>query len=151
MVNARCLVVLPVLVNFATCTLAGGDVCRIEVKNIYGKPMPLQVEIADTEALRMKGLMDRKKLPWNRGMLFVFDKPARQNFWMKNTFIPLSIAYIGTNGVINEIYDMKPLDTSVIYPSTLPAHYALEVNRGWFEKNNITRGCSVVLHGCVSK
>jgi len=137
--------------HITACTLTGGDVCRIEINNRYGKPVPLQVEIADTVPLRMKGLMERKKLSWDRGMLFVFEKPARQNFWMKNTHIPLSIAYISAGGVINEIYDMKPLDGSVTYPSARPARYALEVNRGWFEKNNITRGCSIVLNGCVSK
>jgi uncharacterized membrane protein (UPF0127 family) len=151
MVNPTGLIILFVLIQLAANQMTGGNDCRIEVYSTYGKPVPLQVEIADSEPLRMKGLMDRKKLPWDRGMLFVFEKPAHQNFWMKNTYIPLSIAYISSSGVINEIYDMKPLDTSVTYPSTRPARYALEVNQGWFEKNNITRGCSIVLHGCVSK
>jgi uncharacterized membrane protein (UPF0127 family) len=151
MINARCAILLLVFMQTAACQATGGEACRIEINNRYGKPVPLQVEIADTEPLRMKGLMDRKKMSWDRGMLFVFEKPARQNFWMKNTYIPLSIAYISASGVINEIYDMKPLDTSVTYPSARPARYALEVNRGWFEKNKITRGCSIVINGCVSK
>ena len=131
--------------------LSENRICMIEINNNKGKPVSLEVEIADTDPLRMIGLMHRKQMPWNRGMLFVFDSAAKQNFWMKNTFIPLSIAYISKSGAINEIYDMKPLDISVTYPSTRPAGYALEVNRGWFKKNNITRGCTIVIHGCVSK
>ena len=147
----HCVIMLLLFMHITACALTGGDVCRIEINNRQGKPVALHVEIADTDALRMKGLMDRKKLPWDRGMLFVFDRAVTQNFWMKNTHIPLSIAYISASGVINELYDMKPLDTSVTYPSSHPARYALEVNHGWFEKNNITRGCIITLHGCFSK
>jgi uncharacterized protein len=149
--NNLLIVMLLLIVQSAACPLPGSGDCRIEINNKNGKPVALQVEIADTDPMRMKGLMDRKKMSWNRGMLFVFDSVAKQNFWMKNTYIPLSIAYIGKNGTINEIYDMKPLDISVTYPSNKPAGYALEVNRGWFEKNNITSGCIIVFHGCVSK
>lgn len=151
MIDVRHVLLLLLCIQSTACLLTAEKVCRIEINNSHGKPVPLQAEIADTEPLRRKGLMHRKELPGDRGMLFVFEKPAHQNFWMKNTSIPLSIAYISASGVINEIYDMKPLDTSVTYPSARPARYALEVNRGWFEKNNITRGCSIVLHGCVSK
>lgn len=125
--------------------------CMIAVTNSRGKTVKLAVEIADTDALRMKGLMDRKHMPAGRGMLFVFEREQPLSFWMKNTYIPLSIAYIDGSGTINEMYDMKPLDTSVTYPSAKPATFALEVNQGWFEKNTITRGCRIVLHGCLSK
>jgi len=151
MINTRSCILLLLLIQTSSCPMAVNGTCRIEIHDAYGKPVSLQVEIADTDALRMKGLMDRKNMNWDRGMLFIFEQPSKQNFWMKNTYIPLSIAYISKSGTINEIYNMKPLDTSVTYPSILPAGYALEVNQGWFEKNNITRGCSIVLHGCVSK
>ena len=125
--------------------------CLIKVLTAYNKPVLLTVEIADTEKNRNVGLMHRKQLGTGHGMLFVFPREQMLTFWMKNTYLPLSIAYIGEENSINEIYDMKPLDTSVVYPSRLPARYALEVNRGWFAKNNITRGCTIIFNGCLSK
>ncbi|MBP7736030.1 MAG: DUF192 domain-containing protein [Spirochaetes bacterium] len=132
-------------------TLAAKEPFKLMIIDTQGRQVPLIVEIADTEPLRTKGLMNRREMTQGRGMLFVFDRESRHNFWMKNTFIPLSIAYISSTGVINEIYDMKPLDTSVTYPSAMPARYALEVNQGWFRKNNIVKGCRIVLDGCISK
>jgi uncharacterized protein len=131
--------------------LAGKDTWKIMIINAQGRMVQLNVEIADNEPLMTKGLMHRKEMAQDRGMLFVFDREQILNFWMKNTFIPLSIAYIGKTGVINEIHDMKPLDISVTYPSVMPAQYALEVNRGWFAQNKITKGCRIVLDGCISK
>ncbi|HNW30052.1 MAG TPA: DUF192 domain-containing protein [Spirochaetota bacterium] len=139
------------MVIIAALPVAGIETYKIIIVNTKGVPVPLQVELADTEPLRMKGLMGRKTMREDRGMLFVFDREQKMNFWMKNTYIPLSIAYINKIGVINEIRDMKPLDTSVTYPSAMPALYALEVNQGWFARNNITKGCRIVLDGCVSK
>ncbi|MBN1534921.1 MAG: DUF192 domain-containing protein [Spirochaetes bacterium] len=95
--------------------------------------------------------MFRKGLDKNRGMIFMYSSEEYLTFWMKNTYIPLSIAYISGEGVIHEIYDMKPLDTSIVYPSRLPARYALEVNRGWFREHGITQGCRVNLYGCFGK
>ena len=140
-----------IMAGVAVMPLEGNGAFKIMIVNARGVPVPLYVEIADTEPLRMKGLMDRKTMGENRGMLFVFDREQKLNFWMKNTYIPLSIAYISTSGIINEIMDMKPLDTAVTYPSAMPALYALEVNRGWFARNNITKGCRIVLDGCFSK
>lgn len=84
-------------------------------------------------------------------MLFVFPGERHRRFWMKNTYLPLSIAYVNRYGIINEIYDMEPLDSSRVYPSMYPAQYAIEVNRGWFKRNNIKKGCRVLLHGCIGK
>jgi uncharacterized protein len=133
------------------CPLTGNRSCPMSIIDRNGNSVTLFVEIADTEPLRIKGLMGRKEMDKGHGMLFIFEHEQRLNFWMKNTYIPLSIAYIGPDGVINEIYDMKPLDISATYPSARPALYALEVNRGWFEANNIVRGCRIVLNGCFSK
>ncbi len=140
-----------IILGAAVVPIHGNNAYTIMIVNTKGVPVPLHVEIADTEPLRMKGLMDRKEMGENRGMLFVFDREQILNFWMKNTHIPLSIAYISRIGMINEIRDMKPLDISVTYPSAMPALYALEVNRGWFARNNITKGCRIVLDGCFSK
>lgn len=131
--------------------LAGSRPCALRIIDANSHAVSLTVEIADTEPLRTRGLMHRTEMPRDHGMLFVFDHEQKLNFWMKNTLIPLSIAYIGRDGVIREIYDMKPLDISVTYPSSGSALYALEVNRGWFQSKKISEGCRIVLDGCFSK
>ncbi|MFW6387736.1 MAG: DUF192 domain-containing protein [bacterium] len=105
-----------------------------------------QVEIADTEETRSQGLMHRDELPENHGMLFVFDRDQRMSFWMKNTSIPLSIAYISSDGVIREIHDMEPHDLDSVR-SSRSARYALEVNQGAFERNGIEVGDQVDVFG----
>ncbi|OHD63197.1 MAG: hypothetical protein A2176_11520 [Spirochaetes bacterium RBG_13_51_14] len=138
--------------------LAGGSpllpsarLCELRIMDPGGRAVLLHVEIADTEELRVKGLMNRRAMDPDRGMLFVFDRELNVSFWMKNTLIPLSIAYVRGDGVISEIYDMKPLDVSVRYPSARPARYAVEVNRGWFERKNIGPGCRIIFNGCLGK
>ena len=100
----------------------------------------LNVEVADTKELRKTGLMFRKKLKKDSGMLFVFDRREVLFFWMKNTFIPLSVAFIDTNYKIISIADMSPLDESRSHSSFLPAKYAVEMNQGWFERKSIKVG-----------
>ena len=102
----------------------------------------LTVEIADTPELRSRGLMFRESLGESEGMLFVFDEDARRSFWMKDTLIPLSIAYIRSDWVILEIYDMEPLSLEAI-PSRNPVRYALEVNQGFFDEQGIEAGTRV--------
>ncbi len=102
----------------------------------------IYIEIALTDQERMTGLMFRENLAENHGMLFIFEKEQVLNFWMKNTSIPLSIAYIRENGLIIGIYDMKPYDETPI-SSIYPCKYALEVNKGWFSKNNVKTGDTI--------
>lgn len=102
----------------------------------------LFVEVAITPQEREEGLMYREFLPENNGMLFIFEEESRLSFWMKNTFIPLSIAFINSKGVIVDIQQMVPM-TTVSHVSKLPAKYALEVNKGWFKKHNIAVGDTV--------
>jgi uncharacterized membrane protein (UPF0127 family) len=83
--------------------------------------------------------MERTELDENAGMLFVFDREAPRSFWMRNTLIPLSIAYIASDGRIVDIQDMQPLDEAP-HPSAAPAQYALEVNQGFFEDNGVEVG-----------
>jgi uncharacterized membrane protein (UPF0127 family) len=116
-----------------------------------GEKIVLNAEIAKTPAEREKGLMFRKSLGESDGMLFVFDNEEYLSFWMKNTFIPLDIAYIDKKGIINEIYYMAPIDISNIYSSIKPAMYALEVNAGWFDKHKIKIGSKIDFNGCLSK
>ena len=97
------------------------------------------VEVVDTPETRATGLMYREELPESDGMLFVFEEEAQRAFYMKNTLIPLSIAYIDSDLVIREIYDMEPLDETPI-PSRYPAAYALEVNQGAFGRAGVRVG-----------
>jgi len=99
----------------------------------------IQAEIADQEATRRVGLMHRKALPANGGMLFVFDYPEKQCFWMRNTPLPLSIAFIAEDGSILNIEDMAP-QTDATHCSTKPVRYALEMNQGWFDQKGIAPG-----------
>jgi uncharacterized protein len=103
----------------------------------------LTAEVASDDAQRSQGLMYRRMLPENWGMLFVFPEAMQQNFWMKNTYLPLSIAFIDERGAIINIDDMKPLTTDP-HPSLKPAKYALEMNQGWFAKRGIKAGAKVL-------
>lgn len=100
----------------------------------------LDVEVADTLEKIQRGMMYRKHLPTNRGMLFIYPVEQELSFWMKNTFLPLSIAFLDKNGRILNILEMKPLDESIRYRSKGKAKYALEVNRGWFKERYIVPG-----------
>ena len=102
----------------------------------------LTVEVADTEATRMQGLMHRRILPENRGMLFVFREVTHHTMWMMNTYIPLSVAFLDEHGVIINIADMRP-QTSDTHAAAKPAKYALEVNQGWFAKRSIKPGARI--------
>lgn len=99
-------------------------------------------EVASTDDQRSLGLMHRRMLPENRGMLFVFPLTALHGMWMMNTHIPLSVAFIDPDGVIINIADMQP-HTRDAHNAARPAKYALEVNRGWFSKRDIRAGAKV--------
>ena len=100
----------------------------------------VSVEVADDPAERERGLMMRREMGEDHGMLFVFDQTARQSFWMRNTLIPLSIAYLGEGGEVLEIHDMFPLDRTPVVSQSASVRYALEVNRGWFGRRGIGPG-----------
>ncbi len=97
------------------------------------------VEVAATPERRSTGLMHRFSLQPDHGMLFVFDSPEVQGFWMKNTFIPLSIAFVAADGRIINVDEMQPHDEST-HPSRGPALYAIEMRKGWFTENGIRSG-----------
>lgn len=105
----------------------------------------LSIEIADTSEKRELGLMHRKHLPKDQGMLFKFQSPTFASFWMKNTYIPLDIAFIDNNGKILQIESMAPLSTKAVYSNNV-CKYALEVNKGWFSNNKISIGAKI--NGC---
>ena len=117
------------------------------------KTIKVNVEIADDNSERMQGLMFRKDLDENSGMLFVFDNDGYYPFWMKNTLIPLDIIFIGKDMEIVDIKNAQPCNEypCTSYKSSKPAKYVLEVNYGFAAKNNIKVGNKVILESILSK
>ena len=99
----------------------------------------IRAEVAADYGTRMRGLMFRESMPVNAGMLFVFDEPGAQCMWMKNTLIPLSVAFLDSTGTIINIADMQP-HSEQSHCAARPALYALEMNRGWFAQRGIKPG-----------
>jgi uncharacterized membrane protein (UPF0127 family) len=99
----------------------------------------IRAEVADTPITRELGLMRRKFMAQGAGMLFLFDESAIHCMWMKNTLIPLSVAFIDERGQIVNIADMQPLNETS-HCASRPARYALEMNQGWFKKRGIAAG-----------
>jgi uncharacterized membrane protein (UPF0127 family) len=99
----------------------------------------IQAQVASTPEQRATGLMFRAEMPANEGMLFVFEEPAGQCFWMKNTLLPLTAAFVADDGTIVNLADMKPrtLDS---HCSAKPVRYVLEMNQGWFAKRGLQAG-----------
>ena len=116
----------------------------ITFTNINGQNVRLTVEIADDPAERTRGLMFRESLPEDAGMLFVHEDDTEAGFWMKDTAVPLSIAFVSAAGVILHIEDMEPLTVKLHY-SPQPFRYAVEANRGWFARNGIGVGDTLQL------
>ena len=99
----------------------------------------ISVQVAQTPEQRSVGLMFRREMPQAEGMLFVFEQPSQQCFWMKNTLLPLTAAFVADDGVIVNLADMKP-QTTDSHCSTKPVRYVLEMNQGWFAKKGIKAG-----------
>ena len=102
----------------------------------------LRVEVARTDPERAQGLMFRKQMGANDGMLFIFDEPAYHSMWMKNTLIPLSVAFVDREGTILNILDMEP-QTETPHVSAGPSIYAIETNKGWFAAKKVRAGDKV--------
>ena len=116
-----------------------GEVDPLPLRTIQIGNRSIEVELADEIHERQRGLMHRKEIESNHGMLFVYPVAELRSFWMKNTYIPLSIAYIGSDCQIVHIASMTPLSTKGV-PSVYPAQFALEMNQGWFEGNGVKVG-----------
>src|SRR5262245_32315364 len=102
----------------------------------------IQAEVAADMSSRMQGLMFRKAMAQNAGMVFVFDEVATHCMWMKNTYLPLSVAFIDAAGAIVNIADMQP-QTETSHCAAKPARYALEMNKGWFAERGIKPGAKL--------
>ena len=109
---------------------------ELPLTDLYVGMHRLQSEVAVDPQHRAVGMMWRQSMPENRAMLFVFDVHAIHCFWMRNTLVPLSIAFLRDDGSIVNIKDMQPLKDTQHCPEE-PVRYALEVNQGWFDKRNI--------------
>ncbi len=99
----------------------------------------IDTQVAVTSEQREIGLMHRKAMPQNEGMLFIFENPSRLCFWMKNTLIPLTAAFIADDGTIVNLENMQP-QTLDSHCSAKPVRYVLEMNQGWFAKKGIKPG-----------
>lgn len=139
---------LAALLAWAAASQAAPEFKRGTVTLVDGaRRVTLEVEVADTVATRARGLMHRPWLAEYAGMLFLFESPQRLAFWMKNTWIPLSIAFIDAGWRIVDLQDMDPPAPGgeiPIYVSRQQAQYALEVNQGFFARHGIGVGARVV-------
>ena len=119
-----------------------GAGCRrhaLPTQTILVGPHRMLVEVADDGQEQARGLMNRDSLGANEGMLFVYPESKERSFWMKNTRIPLSIAFAAPDGTIVSMFDMRPM-SSRSTRSGADAMYALEVNQGWFEDHDVSVG-----------
>ncbi len=110
---------------------------------IEDKLIRLQLAV-EAEELR-RGLMYRKNMGENEGMIFLYTKPQKMNFWMRNTPLPLDVGFISSDGVLQEFYPLYPYDETTVVSRSDELQYALELNQGWFQKNNINRGAKLDL------
>jgi len=103
----------------------------------------IDAQVAHTPDQRAVGLMFRKEMPQHEGMLFVFEQPSQQCFWMRNTLLPLTAAFVADDGTVVNLADMKP-QTTDSHCSTRPVRYVLEMNQGWFAKKGIKPGMKLI-------
>ncbi|NOZ20361.1 MAG: DUF192 domain-containing protein [Planctomycetes bacterium] len=113
---------------------------KLHVIQVGGKE--LKVEVVNTPETRRLGLSNRKTIPPDQGMLFVYPDDEYQSFWMKNTYVPLSIAFIRSDGWITQIEDMAP-ETLLSHRSKVRVAFVLEVPQGWFGRNGVKLGDTV--------
>lgn len=121
------------------------EVWRIVFRNAKGEDVVLDCEVARSEKDKERGLMFRKFLGKNRGMIFVYEKPQELSFWMQNTVLPLSIAFIHADLFVSSLHDMKPMSLDIVV-SEVPVLYAIETNQGWFKMNAILTGNRLTIY-----
>lgn len=132
---------------FSLCCVAGAISVRAQENAAQSLPSiqlnagiyNIKAEVAQTPQQRSTGLMFRPDMPINNGMLFVFEEPSVQCFWMRNTLLPLSVAFVADDGRVVNLDDMKP-QTETSHCSTKPVRFVLEMNQGWFAKRGIKAG-----------
>ncbi len=130
-----------VLAAHASSALAAGDGPQLDLPRVElaAGMHRIDAQVAQTNTARTIGLMNRKDMPMHEGMLFIFEQPGVQCFWMKNTLMPLTAAFVADDGTVVNLADMKPqsLDS---HCSAKPVRYVLEMHQGWFAKRAIKAG-----------
>jgi uncharacterized membrane protein (UPF0127 family) len=142
--NFRKLFALCGVIFLLSCTTQKLPVREFPIERDGQKITAVKAEIARSEEERNQGLMFRKNLPDGEGMLFVYERDQVLSFWMKNTNIPLSIAFIASDGRIVDIKDMYPHDENSVL-STRSVRYALEVPQGWFSRAGVRHGDIIII------
>ena len=128
-----------VLASIALSASAQEPQLNLQRTRITAGMYQIDTQIAQTPEQRQIGLMHRKEMPQSEGMIFVFEQAATQCFWMRNTPLPLTAAFVADDGRIVNLADMKPLSDDS-HCSEEPVRYVLEMNQGWFAKKNIKKG-----------
>ena len=124
---------------------------RLPTVKLWLGSQELLAEIAKTPTQVATGMMFRKEIAENEAMLFVFARPYQASFYMRNTIVPLSCAYIDSEGVILEVHNLKPLDETPVEAASTRVQFVLETKQGWFERNNIALGSVVrTEHGSLA-
>ena len=136
--------------SFVGLTQTANERPNFEVANVRIAQKTLKVEVADTYKKRSYGLMFKKSWGNVEGMIFIFPNEAKRSFWMKNTFLPLSVGFFNTEGVLKEIKHLKPLNSILqkkidSVQSKEDSKYVLEVPKGWFVDNNVAIGAKLQL------
>ena len=131
-----------VLVLLAALFAANAQAQQLPTVELAAGMHLIRAEVADSMGTRMQGLMYRKSMPQGAGMVFVFEESATHCMWMKNTLIPLSVAFIDESGAIINIADMQP-HSEQSHCAARPARYALEMNKDWFAQRGIKPGAKL--------
>ncbi|MFE1571766.1 DUF192 domain-containing protein [Comamonas odontotermitis] len=126
----------------ATAQTAGEPQMNLQRTELSAGMHRIHAQVAQTPRQREVGLMHRKEMPAAEGMLFVFEQPAMQCFWMKNTLLPLTAAFVADDGTIINLADMQPM-TEDSHCSRKPVRYVLEMNQGWFKQKGIAEGAQL--------
>lgn len=116
---------------------------KLQTMKLWLGPEELNTELALTGIQQQTGMMFRTNMAENEAMLFVFPYPHQASFWMMNTYVPLSAAYIDPDGIILEIHKLEPLNTNSVEAATDRIQYVLETKDGWFDRHNVRTGMVV--------
>ena len=138
----RLVVLLALSVSWIAGAHAQEPQTRLQRTRLSVGMYQIDAQVAQTPEQRQVGLMFRKEMPQVEGMIFVFEQPATQCFWMRNTLLPLTAAFVADDGRIVNLADMKP-QTDESHCSEEPVRYVLEMNQGWFAKKGISKGAKL--------
>ena len=140
--SLACMAALMSMLVSLDASAQDGPQLNLQRVKLFAGMNVIDAQLALTPEQRQIGLMLRKDMPQHEGMLFVFEQPSQQCFWMKNTLLPLTAAFVSDDGTIVNLADMKP-QTTDSHCSAQPVRYVLEMNRGWFAKKSVKAGAKL--------